>query len=80
MPGLSVPEYFFFSLREALVDAMGPMAYIVLADHMKLIGASFDGFPRDKVDGLVDAVSREIFDASTREHFRRDMSERIRGF
>jgi len=78
MPG-AVPENFFFSLREALVDAMGPMAQIVLSEHIRLIGESFDRFPRDKVDGLVDAVSREIFDESTREHFRRNMSERIKG-
>ena len=77
--GGEVPENFLFSLREALVDAMGPMAQIVLSEHIRLIGESFDRFPRDKVDSLVDAVSREIFDESTREHFRRNMFERIKG-
>ena len=77
--GGAVPETFFSLLREALVDAMGPMAHIVLSEHIKLIGESFDRFPRDKIDGLVDSVSREIFDESIREHFRRNMSERIKG-
>ncbi len=72
-----VPEKFFLSLREALVDAMGPMAHIVLAEHVKLLGASSDRFPREKIDRLVDSVSREIFDESIRARFRQNMSERI---
>src|SRR5581483_10927619 len=57
-----VPEKFFHELREALVDAMGPMAQIVLAEHVKLLGQSLDHFPREKIAGLIESVSREIFD------------------
>ncbi len=56
---------------------MGPMAHIVLAEHVKLLGASSDRFPREKIDRLVDSVSREIFDESIRARFRQNMSERI---
>jgi|ERR1044071_568925 type II secretory pathway predicted ATPase ExeA len=69
-----VSEKFFHELREALVDAMGPMAQIVLAEHVKLLGQSLDHFPREKVAGLIESVSREIFDDSIRERFRRSMS------
>jgi len=72
-----VPEKFFLFLREALIDAMGPMAHIVLAEHVKLLGSSSDRFPQEKIDRLVDSVSREIFDESIRARFRRNMSERI---
>jgi type II secretory pathway predicted ATPase ExeA len=74
-----VPEGFFSVLREALVDAMGPMANIVLAEHVKLSGGSTERFPRDKIAGLIDSVSREIFDDSVRESFRHSMSDRLKG-
>lgn len=78
--GAVVGENFFASLREALIDAMGPMAHIVLADHIGSMGASPDRFPREKVGALIDSVSREIFDESIRERFRQSMSEKIREF
>jgi len=72
-----VPQEFFVSLREALIDAMGPMAHIVLSEHIKLLGGSFDQFGRDKIDLLIDSVSREIFDQSIRAHFRENMSAKL---
>jgi hypothetical protein len=74
-----VPENFFSDVREALVDAMGPMAHIVLTEHIKSMGASLDRFPRDKVSNLINSVSREIFDAAVRERFCRNLSDKIRG-
>jgi type II secretory pathway predicted ATPase ExeA len=70
-----VAEKFFLSLRDALTDAMGPMAQIVLSEHVRLLGATLDRFPREKVDPLIESVSREIFDESVRERFRQNMSE-----
>jgi general secretion pathway protein A len=75
-----VPESFFASLREALVDAMGPMAPIILAEQIHVSGVPASRFPRDKAGGLVDSVSREIFDESIRERFRREMFQRIKNF
>src|SRR5262249_15042578 len=73
-----VPEEFFIDIREALVDAMGPMAHIVLSEHVKLLGESFDHFERNKIELLIDSVSREIFDQSIRSHFRQNMSAKLR--
>jgi type II secretory pathway predicted ATPase ExeA len=73
-----VPAVFFFSLREALTDAMGPMAHIVLSEHLKHLGVSLDRFPREKIGGLIDSVSREIFDESIKERFRQSMFEGIK--
>ncbi|HEY2918489.1 MAG TPA: AAA family ATPase [Candidatus Binatia bacterium] len=73
-----VAEKFFLSLREALTDAMGPMAQIVLSEHVRLLGAALDRFPREKVGSLIESVSREIFDESVRQRFRQNMSEWIR--
>jgi len=74
-----VPQEFFVWLREALLDAMGPMAHIVLSEHIKLLGGSLDHFARDKIGALIDSVSREIFDQSTRARFRQNMSAKISG-
>ena len=76
----AVPEKFFHELREALIDAMGPMAQIVLVEHVKLLGQSLDHFPREKVAGLIESVSREIFDDSIRAKFRRSMSQGMKGW
>jgi len=73
-----VPEEFFIDIREALVDAMGPMAHIVLSEHVKLLGGSFDHFERSKIELLIDSVSREIFDQSIRANFRHNMSAKLR--
>jgi type II secretory pathway predicted ATPase ExeA len=72
-----VAEKFFLSLSEALTDAMGPMAQIVLSEHVRLLGAALDRFPREKVGSLIESVSREIFDESVRQRFRQNMSEWI---
>jgi len=72
-----VPARFFHSVGEALIEAMGPMAHIVLLEHAKLLGASLDRFPREMMGRLVDSVSREIFDESIRTRFRQKMSEEI---
>jgi type II secretory pathway predicted ATPase ExeA len=73
-----VAEKFFLSLRDALTDAMGPMAQIVLSEHVRLLGATLDRFPREKVGTLIESVSREIFDESIRERFRQNMSEWVK--
>ena len=74
----SVPEGFLISLREALIDAMGPMGPVVLSEQVKLHGATLDRFPREKISGLIDSVSREIFDDAMRERFRKLISDGVR--
>ena len=73
-----VPQEFFVWLREALLDAMGPMAHIVLSEHVKLLGGSLEHFACDKIHPLVDSVSREIFDQSTRRRFCQSVSAKIK--
>jgi len=70
----TVPESFLVSLRDALIDAMGPMGKIILSEQVKHFGASMDRFPRDKVVNLIDSISREIFDPSSRDRFRKGIS------
>ncbi len=64
-------------MREALIDAMGPMGHVVLAEQTKSLGGSMERFPREKIWLLMDLVSREIFDEFLKERFRRSVSERL---
>jgi hypothetical protein len=73
----TIPEGFFIWLREALVDAMGPMAHIVLAEHVKLLGESLDHFAHGKIEQLIESVSHEIFDQSIRARFRESVAARL---
>jgi hypothetical protein len=57
---------------------MGPMGPVVLTEQVKLYGATLDRFPREKVSGLIDSVSREIFDEAMRERFRKRISDGVR--
>ena len=74
----TIREGFFIWLREALVDAMGPMAHIVLSEHVKLLGESSYHFPHEKIDQLVESVSYEIFDQSIRARFRQTVAAKLK--
>ena len=75
---VTVPESFLVSLREALIDAMGPMGKVILSEQVKHLGASMDRFPRDQIGSLIDCLSREIFDPSSRDRFRKGVSDGVR--
>jgi capsular exopolysaccharide synthesis family protein len=77
-PGPFAPDKFFVDVRKALVEAIGPMAHIVLNEHIESMGASSDHFPQDKLDSLINSVSQEISNASVRERFCLYMSDKIR--
>jgi type II secretory pathway predicted ATPase ExeA len=72
-----IPERFFIWLREVLLDAMGPMAHIVLSEHVKMLGESLDHFGQEKIDQLIESVSCEIFDRSIRARFRQIVSAKL---
>lgn len=73
-----VPEGFLVSVRDALIDAMGPMGQIIFSEQLKLLGVSMDHVPREKIAGLIESVSKEIFDESIRDRFRKGMSDGIK--
>lgn len=76
--GETVPASFLIFVREALIDAMGPMGRVVLLEQVKHLGGSIERFPREKIRPLLDSVSREICDEFLRERFRQSVSEELR--
>jgi type II secretory pathway predicted ATPase ExeA len=72
-----VPRIVFDELSLILVDAMGPMASIVLKDRAASLGESLDRFPEEKLKGLIELVSDEILDPSMRQDFQNLVQERV---
>jgi type II secretory pathway predicted ATPase ExeA len=72
-----VPRIVFDELSLILVDAMGPMASIVLKDRAASLGESLDRFPEEKLKGLIELVSDEILDPSMRQDFQKLIQERV---
>ena len=57
-------------LRSGLIDAMGPMAPIVLDERIRMLGYTMSTLPEKKWETLVDSVSDEILDSLVRRRFR----------
>ena len=72
-----VPRIVFDELSVILIDAMGPMAAIVLKDRAASLGESLDRFPEDKLKALIELVSHEILDPSMRQDFQQHVQERV---
>ena len=62
---------------DALTDAMGPMARIVIREQMRSLNASADGFPREKLWSLIESASGEICDELMRNEFRQKLAIQI---
>ena len=72
-----VPRIVFDELSLILIEAMGPMASIVLKDRAANLGESLDRFPEDKLKALIELVSDEILDPSMRQDFQKLVQERV---
>jgi len=56
---------------------MGPMATLVLDDHILALGESSESFPEAKIEELTKRISEEILDDSLRVRFEKQMSKEI---
>ena len=72
----SVPVQHLDALRRELVEAMGPMASIVLEERIRTMGHTARTFPEKKWDMLVQSVSEEIFEPSMRRKFQQSLIRR----
>jgi len=64
-------------VADALTDAMGPMARIVIGEEIRSLNASADSFPREKLWSLIESASREICDELMRNEFRQKLAAQI---
>jgi general secretion pathway protein A len=75
--GHSVAPQFFDHLIQVAVQAMGPMANVVLREQISALGESREAFPEVKVGRLIESVSREILNETMRAGFQNAMHREI---
>jgi capsular exopolysaccharide synthesis family protein len=75
-PG-TVPQDFFDRMIAELSEAAGPMAPLIVRDHIALLGESRSAFPKRRLKELLDRVSKEIFDERIRGDFRRRIGRNL---
>ena len=76
IPGF-VSNGFFESMAHALVEALGPMASIIIQDQIAAMGESKNAFPKVRLTQLIDEASREIANEGMKIQFQQLMSKEI---
>lgn len=72
-----VSNGFFESMARALVEALGPMASIIIQDQIAAMGESKNAFPKVRLTQLIDEASREIANEGMKIQFQQLMSKEI---
>lgn len=72
-----VSNGFFESMAHALVEALGPMASIIIQDQVAAMGESKNAFPTVRLTQLIDEASREIANEEMKIQFHELMSKEI---
>jgi hypothetical protein len=74
-----VPLECIYRMIAALTDAMGPMASLVVRDHVDAMGESTENFPKRRFHELVYSTSGEILSEPLKARYENVMSEEVRG-
>jgi len=73
-----VSDWFFESMTSALLDAIGPMASIIIQDQISAMGESKNAFPIARLAQLIDEASHEITNERIKIQFHELMSKEIK--
>jgi chromosome segregation ATPase len=79
----TVSPEFFDRVTNELTQIIGPMASMIIRDHVEAIGESMEKFPQIRVAELLGIVSEEIPDKNTKNSFRERLEQSpipVRGF
>ncbi len=74
----TVPPQSIDRLVVALTEAMGPMASLVVRDHVDAMGESTENFPKRRFNELVYSTSGEILSESLKARYEILMSQEVR--
>ena len=66
----AVPPIFFDDMTRELTEFCGPMASVIIHDHVASLGESTGKFPKARVPELLEIISREIPYESVKNSFR----------
>jgi chromosome segregation ATPase len=69
-PGETVPPGFFDDVTRELTEVLGPIASMVIRDHVASFGESMGKFPKARVPELLQIISQDILDEDRKVRFR----------
>jgi DNA repair exonuclease SbcCD ATPase subunit len=71
----TVPPEFFDHVTNELIQVIGPMASVIIRDHVEAFGESIEKFPQTRVTELLKIVSEEIPDNNRKNSFRERLEQ-----
>ena len=71
----NVSPEFFKQLTLELTQTIGPMAPLIVRDHVKSLGETMEQFPKARVKELLETVSSEILDDKVKTGFRERIAQ-----
>ena len=71
----NVSPEFFEKLTLELTQTIGPMAPLIVRDHVKSLGETMEQFPKARIKELLETVSSEILDDKVKTGFRERIAE-----
>ncbi len=75
----TVGKSFFDKVQVELTQIMGPIAPVVIEDHVAEMDERISAFPRDRAAELIERISTEVSDETKRVDFQRSMLEILKG-
>ena len=76
-PAMTTFSEFLNTVRDQLLGAIGPIAPIVLREHVRALGDFSGSFPKAKLEELVKELGSEIANDDHRQRFEKELSEAI---
>ena len=76
-PAMTTFSEFLNTVRDQLLRAIGPIAPIVLREHVRALGDFSGSFPKAKLEELAKELGREISNDDHRQRFEKELSEAI---
>jgi chromosome segregation ATPase len=73
----AVSPGFFDSVTKELAEINGPLAPMIIRDHVTALGESIEKFPKKRVTELVKILSEEITDEKVKNTFRKRIVEEL---
>ena len=71
----NVSAEFFEQLTVELTQTIGPMAPLIVRDHVKGLGETMEQFPKARIKELLETVSSEILDDKVKTGFRERIAQ-----
>jgi succinoglycan biosynthesis transport protein ExoP len=74
----TVSQAFLSRLMDLFMESVGPIAPLIVRDHIGLLGESPDAFPTARVEELVKSIEPEILHPEIKLRFQKKIAEEIR--